>query len=204
MRSDERVRRRNESKAKLAVALAPMYRGEVDAEVIIRDADRDDGYPQADAKFRALRISPWFKAELLKPWGDGISVWLGMEWVVVADGKARVVAREEPGEWIRVVGRIPYEVVSDVDPDGDVDYPMPQIFCHFDFSRAREPYSEIVAFRDHGDDHWFAMEGVRIEGRSRSSLWRRWRLHRQMEKYQREVEREHPQIPPTLPPSSTD
>lgn len=66
MRSDDRVRARNEAKEKLAEVLAPLYRGDVDAEVVIRDADRDDGYPRPDEGFRLWRrTSPWFKAELL-------------------------------------------------------------------------------------------------------------------------------------------
>lgn len=74
MTADKRVDMRLKAKAKLADVLAPLYRGDVDAEVIVRDADRNDGYPQSDDKFRLWRLSPWFKAELVKPWGDGISV----------------------------------------------------------------------------------------------------------------------------------
>jgi hypothetical protein len=195
MRSDERVTMRLAAKEKLADALAPLYRGDVDAEVVIRDADRDDGYPRPDAKFRPWRLSPWFKAELVKPYGDGISVLLGYEHMVVRDGVARLVGPEGGGEVVQVVGRIPYDVVSGVDPDGDMEYPIPQIYCHFDFNFAREPYREQVLYRDHGD-YWLALEGVPFK-RRRYSVWSRWRLHRKVEKHQRAVEREHPRIPPT-------
>lgn len=187
MHSDDRVRARNEAKEKLAEVLAPLYRGDVDAEVVIRDADRDDHYPRPDEGFRLWRrTSPWFKAELLKPWADGFSVWLGTRKAVVGDGVVRLVPHNAHGEYVRIVGRIPYEVVSGVDPRGDVDLPMPQIFCHFDFNHGREPYREIVAYRDHGDDHWFAMEGVAIVGWGAPSRWRQWRLHREQMEYQRE------------------
>jgi hypothetical protein len=200
MTADSRVAMRLAAKAKLADALAPLYRGDVDAEVIVRDADRDDGYPQPDDKFRLWRLSPWFKAELVKPWGDGISVLHGYQHAIVGDGQVRIVDRNEGREMVQVVGRIPYEVISGVDPDGDVDYPMPQIFCHFDFNWAREPYREVVAYRDHGEGRWFALEGMPVVGLSRYSAWSRWRLHRQIEKYQQEVEREHPRVPPSPKP----
>ncbi len=119
MTADRRVEMRLAAKAKLADALAPLYRGNVDAEVIVRDADRDDGYPQPDDKFRLWRLSPWFKAEPVKPWGDGISVLHGYQHAIVGDGQVRIVGRNEGREMVQVVGRIPYEVVSGVDPDGD-------------------------------------------------------------------------------------
>jgi hypothetical protein len=199
MRSDARVKARNEAKAKLSTALAPLYRGDVDAEVVIRDADRQDGYPRIDDKFRVWRLSPWFKVELHKPWGEGISVWLEIRLAVVGDGVVRVVEHAEHGELVHIVGRIPYEVIAGVDSEGDVDYPMPQIFCHFDFNRGREPYRETVAYRDHGDGHWFPMEGLPIVGRKRSSLWSRWRHHREAERLHREFQEQHPSVPPTPP-----
>jgi hypothetical protein len=202
MRADERVRMRNEAKKKLADVLAPLNRLEATSmEVVIRDADRDDNYPQTDDKFRVWRLSPWFKVELTKPWGDGISVWLENAQAVIGDGVVRIVDPNEHGEPVRIVGRIPYEVVAGVDPEGDTDYPMPQIFCHFDYNHAREPYRETVAYRYQGFKRWIALEGVRIVGRERSSLWRRWRLHRRQEIYEREYRRDHPEHPPTPPPT---
>jgi hypothetical protein len=201
MRSDERVRTRNEAKAKLAPVLAPLHRMEATSiEVVIRDADRDDLYPRIDDKFRVWRLSPWFKAELGKEWGDGISVWEENVRGVVGEGVVRIVDSNEHGEGIRIMGRIPYEVVVGVDLEGDSDYPMPQIFCHFDYNHARSPVRETVAYRYQGFKRWIALEGVRIVGRQRSSLWRRWRFHRKQKKYEREFRKEHPEHPPTPPP----
>lgn len=108
--NEARVAHRIVIKQELAAGLAPMLRGEVEAEVLIRDADRQpDGFPRPDSKFRARRLSPWFKVGVLPSYSEGMSAWLRLDRVFIEDGVARSQVKSDTGggELVRVVGRIP-------------------------------------------------------------------------------------------------
>jgi hypothetical protein len=112
--NEVRIAHRIAIKQELADGLAPMLRGEVEPEVLIRDADRQpDGFPKYDSKFRLRRLSPCFPVGVLPSYSGGMSAWLRLDRVFIEDGVARSQVKSDTGEGelVRVVGRIPYDAI---------------------------------------------------------------------------------------------
>jgi hypothetical protein len=189
--NEVRIAHRLAIKRELTEGLAPMLRGEVEAEVLIRDADRQpDGFPEPDSKFRLRRLSPWFNVGVLPSYSGGMSAWLRLDRVFIEDGVARSQVKSDTGEGelVRVVGRIPYDAIVAVDWEGNSDFSGPHVYCHFDFNR--EPYEEVVLYREYSEGAWMPMDAS-IRYRPRTyPVWNRWWLHRKIKKHERQAERE--------------
>jgi hypothetical protein len=166
-------------------------------ELIIRDFDRIDSYPQPDERFRG--ISPWFKVEARGQYHAGLEVLLKFENVIVKGDVARAVSDLDGSETVAVVGRIPYDSIVQIDWAGDEYYGQPHVYCSFD--HGGEPFESVELYRPFGD-HWSEhLDGVRFKDRGTRSwqlrrLWRDWRLHREMAREQKRFERET-RPPPT-------
>jgi hypothetical protein len=189
--NEARVAHRIAIKQELADGLAPMLRRKVEAEVLIRDADRQpDGFPKPDSKFRLRRLSPWFKVGVLPSYSGGMSVWLRLDRVFIEDGVARsqVKSDTEEGELVRVVGLIPYDAIVAVDWEGNAEFSGPHVYCHFDFDQG--PYEEVVLYREYSDGIWMPMDAsIRYKPHT-YPVWNRWWLHRKIKKHERQAERE--------------
>jgi hypothetical protein len=188
--ADARVKHRLAIKEQMQEDFAPMYRGQVEAEVLIRDADRQpDGWPDGDWKFRWRRLSPWFKVGVMRPYANGMTAVLRLDQVLIDGDVARSQTKhdEEEGELVRVVGHIPYEAIVAIDRDGDGHFSGPHVYCHFD--HGHEPYAQILLYREHADSVWLPWEGVKYRPQ-KSPLWHRFLWHRKSKKRQRQFERE--------------
>jgi len=129
------------------------------SDVIIRDLQRMDSYPEVSEK--AKGISAWFKTEFKGLYHRGFEVFLRIESIkYLEDHKGWAFCRydEDGAENAFVVGRIPYDVVREVDWSGDDYYRCPHVYCDFNRRLGKEPYEEIVLCRRHeGSQHdWFS------------------------------------------------
>lgn len=114
-------------------------------DVIIRDVNRMDSYPDGDKK---KGISAWFRVGLLATYHRGIQVLLRI---------GRLTKDNKSGKWrytnyqagesgdlkVFLIGFIPYENIEAVDWDGDEYYYFPHIYCYFT-EKTREPYERIA------------------------------------------------------------
>lgn len=123
---------------------------ELSTEVIIRNINRLDEYPNNTEPHRKNGISPWFKVSVVQTYERGFMVCLGIgELVSIGEDKWRYRdwLKGEKGEKFWCIGFIPYENIFDVDWDGDKYYNYPHIFCYFDQIR-KQPYERIVLCRE--------------------------------------------------------
>lgn len=184
--NDARIAHRLAIKKQMGEDFAPMYRGLVEAEVLIRDADRQpDGWPEPDWKFRLRRLSPWFKVGVMPPYSNGMRAVLRLDCVFIEDGIARSQAKSdtEEGELVRVVGHVPYDSIVDIDRDGDVNFSAPHVYCHFDFDH--QPYEKVLLYAEHAKDVWLPADDVEYRP-AKTSRWREYLWHRQSLKEKRE------------------
>lgn len=108
-------------------------------DVIVRDADRVDHYPDLDGTDKG--VSPWFRAGLIDTYERGICVGLRYGGLKACEGGYRFVDYvngEASDRTALLIGNIPYDAIVEVNLDGDKVYGYPQIFCHYDY--AGEPY----------------------------------------------------------------
>jgi hypothetical protein len=116
--------------------------------VIIRDLNRMDSYPELNEKEKG--ISPWFKTEFKGLYHRGFEVFLRIEsikYLEEAKGWVFCDYKDEGAENAFEVGRIPYDVVREVDWSGDDYYRFPHVYCEFNRRFGKEPYEEIVFCR---------------------------------------------------------
>lgn len=117
-------------------------RKQLRSDVIIRDIQRVDDYPESGEK---KGISPWFRVGLLDTYHRGIL--LGLEWVRLT--------RDDSGGWhypakaqketvtAVLTGYVRYENIQHVNWDGDEYYGFPHIYCHFD-EKGKMPYEKLM------------------------------------------------------------
>jgi hypothetical protein len=108
-------------------------------DVIVRNVDRLDSYPNIDEKERG--ISPWFRVGLVDTYERGIVLCLGIGGLKECEGGYRYVdhANEEKSDRTALLmADVPYESIEAVNMEGDNFYNYPHIYCYFDF--AGEPY----------------------------------------------------------------
>lgn len=121
-------------------------------EVIIRDVNRADVYPDFDD---LEGISAWFKFELHTPYHRGISgflwfvesVWYrnsdptfrGVDEWVVSEKKPKGKGWKQIYAWR--IGNIPFDNIVAIDMEGDEYYPQTHIYC--EFSNGGQPYELI-------------------------------------------------------------
>lgn len=121
-------------------------------DVIIRDVQRIDDYPDLQDKRRG--ISPWFRLGLVGTYHRGIYV--AFQWtkiVQVGEGNFRHLDYENDDDKtkenaLKVIqlGLIPFENIEEVDFEGDEYYSYPHIYCHFTIKR--QPYERIAYFTE--------------------------------------------------------
>lgn len=126
--------------------------------VIVRDLKRMDSYPDVDEKGKG--ISAWFKTEYKDLYHRGLEVFLNVKsakFVESENGWVFCRYDDQGAENLLVVGRIPYDVIREVDWAGDEYYPFPHVYCDFNRRHRKEPYEEIVLCRTHkGTEHnWY-------------------------------------------------
>ena len=119
-----------------------------DMDVIIRHINRSDMYPETDGHKKG--ISSWFKAEYWGLYHRGVEVVIGSESLCMEDGKNNWTAchNEEHNRFnALVIGRIPFDVITEVDWNGDEHYSVPHIYCEFPRHQSKQPYEQIVFYR---------------------------------------------------------
>ncbi len=119
------------------------------SDVIIRDVDRLDGYPDLPAYEKG--ISAWFRLGLIETYNKGVRVGLRYGGLKASDDGYRFVDfvnEESSDRRVLLLGEIPYDSIATVNLEGDEIYPYAHIYCHFDFDG--QPYERL----------WF---GERIE-----------------------------------------
>ncbi len=154
-------------------------------EVVVRDVDRLDAYPNGDDSFRN-RVSPWFRAGIVGLYDGGVEVVGHAIKGVVAEG---VVTTTVDGELLFPGRLIPYDKIVALDWDPDGHYSAPQLYCVFE--RVTGPYEskDTLVFRHHEDADWYErLEGVKLKKTRRSSAtwWRDWQLLRRIVRSNRE------------------
>jgi hypothetical protein len=127
-------------------------------DVIIRDLNRMDSYPNINEREKG--ISAWFKTEFKGLYHRGFEVFLCVEsarYLEAENGWAFCRYDAEGAENVFLVGRIPYDVVREVDWSGDEYYPTPHVYCDFNRRLGKEPYEEIVLCRRYegSQGDWF-------------------------------------------------
>jgi hypothetical protein len=156
-------------------------------ELIVRDLARIDHYPRPDD--RPWGISPWFKVVAQGLYYNGLEVILSVQDVCIEGDVATHAPASEASnrQRVSVVGRIPFDAIVRVDWRGDEYYPFPHVYCWFD--QADGPYEALVLYELSNPDRARLLEGVHYKPPKRSRL-RQWRDHRELQRAQREFERD--------------
>lgn len=117
-----------------------------DDKIIIHSID-DTSYPEI--KEREYGISSWFRVEIYDFYYNGIEVILGMEYAEILDDRTlRILPYSEYNkkleDCIKIlkIGRIPYSVIIDYDPEGDEYYRETHFYCNYGFNG--QPYERII------------------------------------------------------------
>jgi len=114
---------------------------ELRQDVIVRDVDRSDTYPDSDD---SKGISSWFRVGLIDTYDKGIRLGLRYGGLKECEGGYRFVDfvnEEESDRTVLLIGDVPYDSIAEVNLDGDEFYNFPHIYCHFDFGG--EPYERL-------------------------------------------------------------
>ncbi len=147
----DRVNRRAKWEDEFKSKLLERRQNQLRSDVIIRDVQRVDDYPETEEEkrisswFKKKKISPWFKVGLLDTYHRGIL--LGLEWVRLAQDKTGAWHYPARGqkETVNAVltGYVRYENIERVNWDGDEYYGFPHIYCHFD-EKGKMPYEKLM------------------------------------------------------------
>ena len=129
--------------------LRAAYQKQYRRDIIIRDMQRIDSYPNTVEKKRG--ISSWFRLGALDTLHDGVLVGFHWQKLVEVAGETYRVAKagehEDPTA-IKVVQAaiIPYYLIEEIEIDGDGYYQFPLIYCHF--SLKKQPYKSIEFYEE--------------------------------------------------------
>jgi hypothetical protein len=119
-------------------------------DVLIRDIDRIDQYPEDKVRAEEGKASPFFKTELRGLYHNGIEVYLRVV-ELWEDSDTGAWALAEPGESHSsnafLVGRIPFDWIQHIDCAGDEYDFTPHIFCKF--GKRGAPYEDIRVRKIH-------------------------------------------------------
>jgi len=148
----------------------------INSDIIIRDINRMDSYPDIDEKGRG--ISPWFKLGFKALYHKGVELFMSVESVRfdhAIDVWAACKYDDDEAVNALVVGRIAYETIIQVDWAGDEYYPFPHLYCQF--NKSKMPYDEIICVVPEklGDKEVFREIGAwpEIVERSKETRWKR-------------------------------
>lgn len=120
-------------------------------EVIIRDVNKADDYPEIDEKIKGM--SSWFKLGLMGLYHRGLEVGLRYESLIYDESYKKwrftnYKNNEAKDISALLMGRIPFDWIVEVDWEGDEYYGDPHIYCHFR-NKKKEPYEELVFVEKH-------------------------------------------------------
>jgi len=138
----ERARHREHLRQVLQEEIYRRRAQDLRSDVIIRDVDRPNEYPDLSPDDRT--ISAWFRLGLIDTYSKGIRVGLRHGGLKACDGGYRFVDfvnGESSDLTVLLLGEIPYDSIATVNLDGDEIYPYAHIYCHFDFEG--EPYERL-------------------------------------------------------------
>ena len=129
------------------------------SDVIIRDVDRVDGYPNTSEE--ETGISPWFRLGMLETYTKGVKVLLRIGNLTQTDGGLRYTdhkAGEKGDIKAFLIGEIPFDSIVAVNWEGDEYYYFPHIYCHF--NHEGEPYERLIFCEevDMGSGHTYYKE----------------------------------------------
>jgi len=144
--SSEKIQLRQKWKKEFESELLRRKKEGLRCDVILRDMNRVDNYPETDEKEKG--ISSWFKVGLMGTYHKGILA--GLQWGgLTLDKNAnkyrfRNLKENEKGDIkVILIGYIPYENIEAVDWEGDEYGGHPHIYCYFD-ARKKEPYESLA------------------------------------------------------------
>lgn len=142
----EVVQLRQQWKTKFETKILEQRRKGLRTDVIIRDMNRIDNYPDIEEKKKG--ISSWFRVGLMDTYHKGIQV--GLRWGMLSiDAETngwRYTDRQagEKGDVkVILIGYIPFESIETVNWDGDEFYGYPHIYCYFN-AKHKEPYERLA------------------------------------------------------------
>ncbi len=131
---------------------------------VIRDVKRSGSYPGVDEKGRGA--SPWFKVELKDVYHKGIEAFIHTIDYYVQDTRTEKWHRAKQSEvtvstkgWL--IARISFDLIEEIDWDGDEYYRMPHFYCRFP-RHGRGLFEELLVYEERGE--YFCKLGVFSSG----------------------------------------
>ncbi len=155
----ERVKHRETLRKQFETKLHELRAKNLRSDVIIRDVDRVDGYPNTFEE--DTEISSWFRLGMLETYTKGVKVLLRTVNLTQTDDGLRYAdhkAGEEGDIKLFLVGEIPFDSIVTVNWEGDEYYFVPHIYCHF--NHGGEPYERLIfcELADMGYGHTYYKE----------------------------------------------
>ncbi|MFC3267711.1 hypothetical protein ACFOED_01620 [Vulcaniibacterium thermophilum] len=140
--NSERLRHRERLRQLLQEEIYNCRAKSLRQDVIIRDVDRADKYPDTDPNEKG--ISAWFRVGLIDTYDKGVLLGLRYGGLKECEGGYRFVDfvnEEKSDRTVLLVANVPYDSIAEVNLDGDEYYHFPHIYCHFDFEG--QPYERL-------------------------------------------------------------
>lgn len=117
-----------------------------DDNIIVHSID-DKNYPEIDE--RDYGISSWFRVEIYDFYYNGIEVILNLEYAEILNDKTlKIIPYSEYEDkfdnCIKLlrIGRIPFSMIVDYDPEGDEYYNETHFYCNYGING--QPYEKII------------------------------------------------------------
>ena len=155
----EKVKHRETLRKEFEGELTEMRAKKLRSDVIIRDVDRVDGYPNTSDE--ETGISSWFRLGMLETYTKGVKVLLQIGNLTQTEGGLRYTdhkAGEKGDIKAFLIGEIPFDSIVAVNWEGDEYYYFPHIYCHF--NHEGEPYERLIFCEkvDMGNGHTYYKE----------------------------------------------
>lgn len=165
----EKILHREKLRKEFEKELIEIKTKELRSDIIIRDIDRVDGYPEVDEK---KGISAWFRLGLLEIYTRGVRVGLRIGGLTKCEGGFRYTnydKNEKADITSYLIGEIPFDSIVTVNWDGDEYYYFPHIYCHFNHNG--EPYERLFYGEkvDMGNGHFYYREISEYDSVSKNS-----------------------------------
>lgn len=139
----DKIRHREQLRKKFEDELSKIRARNLRRDIVIRDVDRVDGYPNVDENEKG--ISPWFKVGILETYTRGIKVGLSIVALTQSENGLRYTdhkVNEEKDITAYLIGEIPFDSIVTVNWEGDEYYYFPHIYCHFNHDG--QPYERLT------------------------------------------------------------
>ena len=155
----EKVKHRETLRKEFEAELNEIWAKKLRSDVIIRDVDRVDGYPNTSEE--ETGISSWFRLGMLEIYTKGVKVLLRIGNLTQTDDGLRYTdhkAGEKGDVKAFLIGEIPFDSIVTVNWEGDEYYYFPHIYCHF--NHGGEPYERLIFCEevDMGHGHTYYKE----------------------------------------------